>query len=110
MMSFDMEGGVTWTTRTSGRPRNPAADRAILAATLQLLDEQGYSGLALTEVAERAGVSTATLYRRWSSKGPLVLAAMQSILYPVSLPDTGNTRQDLVLFLQERIQTTQRPL
>jgi AcrR family transcriptional regulator len=110
MIYVDMRGVFCMATRPPGRPRDPVADRAILEATLQLLDEQGYSGLALTEVAERAGVSTATLYRRWSSKGPLVLAAMQSILYPVSLPDTGNTRQDLVLFLQERIQTTQRPL
>ncbi|EFH83093.1 TetR/AcrR family transcriptional regulator [Ktedonobacter racemifer] len=97
-------------TRVPGRPRNPAADRAILEATLQLLDERGYSGLALTEVAERAGVSTATLYRRWSSKVPLVLAAMQTALFPISLPDTGNTRQDLIMFLQERIEATQRPL
>jgi AcrR family transcriptional regulator len=81
-----------------------------LEATLQLLDERGYSNLALTEVAERAGVSTATLYRRWSSKVLLVLAAMQATLFPISLPDTGNTRQDLIVFLQERIEATQRPL
>lgn len=97
-------------TRVPGRPRNPAADRAILEATLQLLDERGYSGLALIEVAERAGVSTATLYRRWSSKVSLVLAAMQTTLFPIPLPDTGDTRQDLIVFLQERIETTQRPL
>jgi AcrR family transcriptional regulator len=110
MMSIDMRGVLCMATRTSGRPRDPAADRAILEATLQLLDEQGYSGLALTEVAERAGVSTATLYRRWSSKVPLVLAAIQTTLFPVPLPDTGDIRQDLILFLQERIETTQRPL
>ncbi len=96
--------------RTLGRPRDPVADRAILEATLSLLAEQGYSGLALTEVAERAGVSTATLYRRWSSKAPLVLAAMQRVFLTVSLPDTGDTRQDLILFLQERIQTAKNPL
>ena len=98
------------TTRAPGRPRNPAADRAILEATLQLLDERGYSGLALTEVAARAGVSTATLYRRWSSKVSLVLAAMQASLFPPSLPDIGNTRQELIVFLQERILVTQHPL
>lgn len=93
-----------------GRPRDPGASRAILEATLQLLDERGYSGLALTEVAERAGVSSATLYRRWSSKISLVLAAMQTALFPSSLPDTGDTRQDLIVFLQERIEATQQPL
>jgi AcrR family transcriptional regulator len=110
MMSFDMGGEFSMTARSPGRPRDPAADQAILEATLQLLAERGYSGLALTEVAERARVSTATLYRRWPAKVFLVLAAMQSPLFPVFLPDTGNTRQDLILFLQERIETTQRPL
>jgi AcrR family transcriptional regulator len=110
MVPFDMRGGFDMTTRAPGRPRNPGASRAILEATLQLLDERGYSGPALTEVAERAGVSTATLYRRWSSKVSVVLAAMQATLFPISLPDTGNTRQDLIVFLQERIEATQRPL
>jgi AcrR family transcriptional regulator len=110
MMSFDIKGVFGMTMRTSGRPRDSGASRAILEATLQLLEERGYSGLALTEVAHRAGVSTATLYRRWSSKVSLVLAAMQANLFPPSLPDTGDTRQDLIVFLQERIEATQRPL
>jgi AcrR family transcriptional regulator len=110
MMPVDMRGTFCMATHSPGRPRDPGADRAILEATLQLLAEQGYSALALTEVAQRAGVSTATLYRRWSSKVSLVLAAMQTTLFPLPLPDTGDTRQDLILFLQERIETTQRPL
>lgn len=109
-MSFDMKGMFGMAMRASGRPRDSRASRAILEATLQLLEERGYSGLALTEVAQRAGVSTATLYRRWSSKVSLVLAAMQASLFPPSLPDTGDTRQDLIVFLQERIEATQRPL
>jgi AcrR family transcriptional regulator len=110
MMSFDMRGVFGMAMRASGRPRDPAADRAILEATLQLLEERGYNGLALSEVAHRAGVSTATLYRRWSSKVSLVLATMQASLFPPSLPDTGDTRQDLIVFLQERVEATQRPL
>ncbi len=96
--------------RPPGRPRDPAADRAILEATLTLLAEQGYAGLVLLEVAKRARVSTATLYRRWPSKAPLVLDALRTLILSVPLPDTGETRQDLILFLSERMQTAGSPL
>jgi len=96
--------------RSRGRPRDPVADRAILAATLAVIAEQGYTGLALTEVAKRAGVSTATLYRRWPSKAPLVLDALRTLILAIDLPDTGNTQQDLIVFVTERIQTLSSPL
>ncbi len=93
-----------------GRPRDPAADRAILTATLALIAERGYTGLALTEVAKRAGVSTATLYRRWPSKAPLVLDALRTLILTIALPDTGDTQHDLIVFVTERIQTLSSPL
>lgn len=96
--------------RAPGRPRDPSADRAILEATMTLLAEQGYARLALTDVAKRAGVSTATLYRRWPSKAPLVLDALRTLILAVQLPDTGNTRDDLISFLAERLRTASSPL
>ena len=96
--------------RSRGRPRDPATDRAILTATLAVVAEQGYTNLALTEVAKRAGVSTATLYRRWPSKAPLVLDALRTLILTIALPNTGDTQQDLTVFLTERIQTLSSPL
>jgi AcrR family transcriptional regulator len=93
-----------------GRPRDPETDQAILTATLAVIAEQGYTNLALTEVAKRAGVSTATLYRRWPSKAPLVLDALRTLILTLALPDTGDTQQDLTMFLTERIQTLSSPL
>jgi AcrR family transcriptional regulator len=93
-----------------GRPRDPATARAILAATLAIIAEEGYTNLALTEVAKRAGVSTATLYRRWPSKAPLVLDAVRTLILSITLPDTGDTQQDLTEFLLERIQSLSSPL
>src|SRR5690606_19453403 len=52
----------------AGRQRDPAADEAILAATLELLAEGGYGTLTVAAVIERAGVSSATLYRRFATK------------------------------------------
>ena len=58
-----------------GRPRSEEADRAILAAATQLLAERGLGGMSMEEVAARAGVAKATVYRRWGSRGALALDA-----------------------------------
>lgn len=107
--SFQNEGSHLM-RRAPGRPRAVAVDRAILEATLALLAEHGYADLVLTAVATRAGVSTATLYRRWTSKAPLVLDALRTLILTVPIPDTGDTRADLVAFLTERMQTASTPL
>ena len=57
--------------------RGEAADAAILDATIEVLGEQGYGGLTVSAVIERAGVSSATLYRRWPTKLELVMAAIE---------------------------------
>jgi len=80
--------------RKPGRPRDARADRAILEATLELASEQGL-GLSMDAVAARAGVSKATIYRRWESKEALVLDAWRELVSPMPVPDTGSLRGDL---------------
>ena len=46
-------------------------------------------------VAARAGVSKATIYRRWDSKEALVLAAWHECGAQLPSPDTGSLRGDL---------------
>ncbi|MBO1417984.1 TetR/AcrR family transcriptional regulator [Streptomyces sp. FH025] len=86
-----------------GRPRDAARDRALLDATLAVLAESGYGGLTTAAVAARAGVSTATLYRRWSSKEDLVIAA--AALYGEGAhtpPETGSLEGDLRVVLRDK--------
>jgi AcrR family transcriptional regulator len=83
-----------------GRPRSQEADRAILTATVDLLAERGLDGMSIEEVAARAGVGKATIYRRWPSKGLLALDAfVVSFAEQQPLPDTGTLRSDLVAAL-----------
>jgi AcrR family transcriptional regulator len=62
-----------------GRPRDPAVGDAVLRATLELLEERGYEGLRIEEVAARAGTGLGAVYRRWKSKRELVVAAVRSL-------------------------------
>lgn len=82
-----------------GRPRSDEAHRAILDATLQLLSETGYEHLTISAVATRAGVGKATIYRRWPSKAPLVVEALEQ-LPQLPCPDTGNLIDDLTLHIE----------
>jgi AcrR family transcriptional regulator len=80
---------------SAGRARNPHTHRAILDATVELLDELGYQDLSIERVAARAGVGKATIYRWWNSKSALVIEAMESGLPPSKAPHTGDPRADL---------------
>lgn len=95
-----LRGPALGSTGRRGRPRDQAADRAIIAATLELIAEEGFDGVRMDAVAERAGVGKTTMYRRWSSKTDLILAALRTLpaLEPV---DSGSLRADLVLLLEQ---------
>ena len=95
MAPANEEAAAARSPRPVGRPRDPEADRAIIAATLEIIADEGYEGLRVADVAERAGVSKATMYRRWPSKTDLVLAALQTTR-PLDPIDTGSLHGDLV--------------
>lgn len=88
------------TARPPGRPRSPTVEQAIVDATLDLLVEGGFSGLAVEAVAARAGVGKATIYRRWPSKDALVIDALARLEGDVPPQLRGeNLRDDLVTLL-----------
>jgi AcrR family transcriptional regulator len=98
----------TATTRPPGRPRSAGVDQALLDATIELAGEVGINGMSMDDLAERAGVSKATIYRRWPSKEALVLDALAHVIRPFDLVDTGSVRGDLDTYLRElgrRMQT-----
>src|SRR4051812_16778531 len=84
----------TTDTPKIGRPRSPEADAAIRQATVDLLATEGYANLTMSGVAAQAGVSTATLYRRWSSKLELVLDTLTARAEESPVPDTGSLEGD----------------
>jgi AcrR family transcriptional regulator len=87
-----------------GRKRDHTRDPEILDAALEVLAETGYDGMTIDMVAARAKAGKATLYRRWPSKGELVLDAVAcmktSDIDYAHLPDTGTLRGDLIAMIK----------
>jgi AcrR family transcriptional regulator len=85
-----------------GRPRSQQAHQAILGAAGELLLARGLSAVSMDAVAERAGVSKATIYRWWPTKETLALDALYTE-WAAARPsprDTGTLRGDLLSLLR----------
>jgi len=78
-----------------GRPRTAGTDEAILQAVLEIVAEQGVSGVTVTGVAARAGVARATVYLRWPSRAALVGAAAKAVRGGDPYPLVGDLDQDI---------------
>jgi len=85
-----------------GRPRSETARKAVLAAAAELLLDHGLHAVSMDAVAERAGVSKATIYRWWPKKEILALDMLfteWSAVTPQQF-QSGLLRSDLVALLR----------
>jgi AcrR family transcriptional regulator len=85
--------------RRPGRPRSEQADQAILTAALDLFAEYGPDALCIEQVAAKAGVGKATIYRRWPGKEDLLLDAFGGLSTQLPVPQGKSVRADLVALL-----------
>jgi AcrR family transcriptional regulator len=83
------------------RRRGQELENALLDAAWEELATAGFPGLTMESVAARAKTGVAVLYRRWSNKDDLVLAAVEHYrrTHRVDSPDTGSLRGDLLALL-----------
>ena len=108
----EIQGELQHRKTASSRGRKQEADRddLIVSATLELLTETGYYALTMSEVAVRAGVSKATLYRRWSAKPELVADAVSTIAFTPAPYDPGHSlRDDVMNVLTQASACSERP-
>jgi AcrR family transcriptional regulator len=97
------------TSRRPGRPRSERARRAILQAAADLLLDEGSAQVSMEAVAERAGVSKATIYRWWPSKERLALDALLEWAGTGRAPrDTGSLRGDLLALVRPWVREIRR--
>jgi AcrR family transcriptional regulator len=88
------------TPRRPGRPRSEQAEQAILEAALEVFAECGPDAMGIEQVAARAGVGKATIYRRWPGKEELLLDAVAALCSPLPRPQGRSVRADLTALLE----------
>lgn len=87
--------------KPASRRRGAELEAAILRAAWDVLVKDGYGGFTYDAVAARAGTSRPVLYRRWPTRGDLLLATLAESrrAHPIVVPDAGALRDDAVAFL-----------
>jgi AcrR family transcriptional regulator len=91
------------TRRTTGVQRGPRSQQVVekvREATMSELARVGFPGLTIEGVAKAANVNRTTIYRRWPSKGALLLAVIEPLLARFDQdPDTGSLGGDLLALM-----------
>ena len=67
------------TARRTQEQRRTSSRGDLIAATLALMDEVGYGGLAIAEICQRAGRSVGTHLHHFGTKAALVAAAVDQL-------------------------------
>lgn len=67
---------------------------AVAEAVLELFRERQFA-FGVADVADRAGVHRATVYRRWPTRGDLIADALTTFFRTVEVPDTGTWSGDV---------------
>ncbi len=83
------------------RRRGVELEEAILQAAWEELMNVGYQNFTIEEVAIKAKTSKPVIYRRWTNREELILAAIQkNIPKPIEgIPNTGEIRNDVIIVL-----------
>ncbi|WP_329204955.1 TetR/AcrR family transcriptional regulator [Streptomyces sp. NBC_00683] len=105
MASMQADGAV----RGPGRPREERVTGAVLNAVVDLVTEQGIAAVTMDTVAARAGVSKPAIYRRWPTKQDLIIAAAETRIGALSVPDLGDFRAELRFVLTARLEAYRLP-
>ena len=95
--------------RKGGRPRDRHIDEVVIRATLELLEEVGFSGTSIQAVSRRSGVATPAIYRRWSNRVELIETAVFPSMQVVAVTPSGNLRADLQSYVDAFTTTLSRP-
>jgi AcrR family transcriptional regulator len=95
--------------RSRGRPRSTETDEAILTTTLRHLSEHGYPRMSIDAIAADANTTKPTIYRRWSGKEQLAIAALARFQTQAQPSPTGSTEADLKALLRDFQKKLLRP-
>jgi AcrR family transcriptional regulator len=93
-----------------GRPRNQETHEAILEAARHLLRREGDARFSIEQVAASAGVSKASIYRRWPTKGALLIELYMEGLPEVIVQQARSLRSELRRYLLATVTRLDEPM
>jgi AcrR family transcriptional regulator len=82
------------------RTLSEQAGERMLAAATDVVVEVGLARFSVDEVARRSGVAKTTIYRHFPNPKAMLVAALERVLVPPPIPDTGSLRGDIVAYLE----------
>src|SRR5665213_4442845 len=92
------------------RTRSVEAHKKVIDAAVALFADRGIDATSMDAIADRSGVSKATIYKHWPDKDALALEVLSHIFglnQPPPSFDSGDYRRDLIDLLSYRPGTDQ---
>ena len=88
-------------SRARGRPRSEERRDAVLAAAMELMQEDDLRRASIDRIAQRSGVSKATIYKWWPNRTAVAIDAfLHQMTVDAPVPDTGSAAEDFRLTLR----------
>lgn len=76
----------------------------IIDHAVELVTHGGIVAMTMDALARNAGVSKATIYRRWKNRGEILGDVAQRAISPVEVPDLGNLEKEIRYLLERRLE------
>ena len=67
-------------------------DATIFRAAIQVVTERGYSGATTRQIAEAAGISEVTLFRKYGNKAELMKQAIAAVTGQIDVRDADDAK------------------
>jgi AcrR family transcriptional regulator len=93
---------------TVGRKRDPLIEPRVFDAAICVYARAGWTGFTFEAVARAARVGKPAIYRRWSSREELLVAALHTADFPTAR-DRGHVRADLLDYASQWVEWYEHP-
>jgi AcrR family transcriptional regulator len=86
-----------------GRKRDPLIEPRVFEAAIRVYARDGWAGFTFESVARCARVGKPAIYRRWSNREELLVAALHTADFPTAR-DCGSVREDLLDYASQWVE------